>query len=71
MNPSATLSPPEGATRPDRELEPEPGTVTRPGAAERNRRYGRALRWGIVGAVLLHLLVIRVSPLFVKFAQSV
>lgn len=72
MNPSATLSPPEGAARPDPELEPEPGPVTpRPGVAERGRRYRRAVRWGIVGAVLLHLLVVRVSPFFVQFARYV
>lgn len=72
MNPSATLSPPERAARPDPELEPEPGTVTpRRGVDERNRRYRRAMRWGLAGAVLLHLLVVRVSPFFVKFAEYV
>lgn len=72
MNPSATLSPPEGPATTDRGLEPEPETVTaRPRAAERNRRYGRVLRWGLIGSVLLHLLVVRISPLFVRFAEYV
>jgi hypothetical protein len=43
----------------------------RAATAERARRYRRAFWAGVAGSVLLHLLVLRISPLFVRFAQGV
>lgn len=72
MKASATLSPPERPVSPDAAPPVERGALRpRPGVAERQRQYRRAVRWGIVGSVLLHLLVVRASPLFVRFAELV
>lgn len=73
MGPPETLAPERPAPAlPARPAAPQPrGGVWRLGVAERERRWRRAVALGVVGAVLLHLLVLRVSPLFIRFAEWV
>ncbi|MBI4512800.1 MAG: hypothetical protein HY702_01710 [Gemmatimonadetes bacterium] len=73
MSPPETLAPERPAPAlPARPAEPQrPGAVWRLGVAERERRWRRAVALGVVGAVLLHLLVLRASPLFIRFAEWV
>lgn len=72
MKSSATLTPPAAPPTTDAPP-PVPAEVVRPpaGVAERNRAYRWALAFGLLGSVVVHLLVLRISPLFVRFAELV